>query len=448
MGWVDVWEWTREQVRRRPAVAVGLVVSAWTVGDWLLGRSPWGWWELAAGLGALGVIVSLRRPAPVPPASTVSPTALDEPQVRQALATLTAELDRLEQDVEDPQPVLREQVSGLNDALIAAGVQIHCAGQAGSGAAAIGTTLASQGYALVSDARCLTDLKLWVTAEDLTASDLAILQAWNAAAQPFWVVWNRPADLSAADEQQIVQRLSLHTHRLGADTCLVTVLPLMGQRNGGRGPVPLLQALGDLTPQHYLMWRHSQVLAAGRSLQAEIAQVRNAHRRQRAVVLVERYQWLAAGIAFASPLPVIDLVMTGSLGIQLVRDLATLYDSPRSLAQARQVLTTLAPALAQLGLVEVATQTVGPLLKSHGLTYALGGAMQGAAAAALVRVAGFSLIDWFSESAISAPASVSPPTGWQDWVHRTWQQHITTQFWQGFVPEWSRRLPLASSAAE
>ncbi|MBF2097794.1 MAG: YcjF family protein [Gloeomargaritaceae cyanobacterium C42_A2020_066] len=446
MGWVSVWGWAREQVQRRPAVAVGLAASAWIGGDWLLGRSPWAWWELAAGLAGLGVIVSLRRPASVPTPLTVEPTELEESQVRQTLATLTAELDRLEHDLGHPQTVLREKWAGLNRALIVSGVQIHCAGQAGSGGAAIGATLASQGYALVSDASSLADLKLWVTAEDLTASDLAILQAWHATAQPVWVVWNRPADLSASDEQQILQRLYRHLRGFDHATCLVTVLPPIGHVKSG--PRLLHQALADLSPQHCLTWRYAQVLAAGRSLQTEIAQVHNTYRRQRALALVERYQWLAAGIAFASPLPVIDLVMTGSLGIQLVQELATLYEAPRSLAQARQVMITLAPALAQLGLVEVVTQTVGPLLKSHGLTYALGGAMQGAAAAVLVRVAGLSLIDWFSESAIRAPAAVSPPAGWQDRVHRTWQQHITTQFWQGFVPEWRQRLSLIPSAAE
>ncbi len=58
--------------------------------------------------------------------------------------------------------------------------------------------------------------------------------------------------------------------------------------------------------------------------------------------------------------------------------------------------------MVQLGLVELSTQTIGSILKSHGLTYVAGGAVQGVSAAYLTRLAGLSLMAYFQEQQLDS----------------------------------------------
>lgn len=132
-----------------------------------------------------------------------------------------------------------------------------------------------------------------------------------------------------------------------------------------------------------------------RLLTAEVRSALNGHRRQQAVPVIERYQWLTGATAFASPLPTLDVVASAAINGQMVMDLGQLYQRSLSLQQAEIAATTVVSAMAKLGLVELATQAISPLLKSHLATYAAGGALQGLSAAYLTRVAGLSLIEYF-----------------------------------------------------
>lgn len=58
--------------------------------------------------------------------------------------------------------------------------------------------------------------------------------------------------------------------------------------------------------------------------------------------------------------------------------------------------------MVKLGLVEMASQAITPILKSHALTYVAGGTLQGISAAYLTRLAGLSLVEYFEEQSQSA----------------------------------------------
>jgi uncharacterized protein len=129
----------------------------------------------------------------------------------------------------------------------------------------------------------------------------------------------------------------------------------------------------------------------------------NGQRRSRAMPLVEQMQWVAAGSAFASPLPSLDLLASTAINAQMIVDLGSMYGQSFSLQQAKTAAGTLAELLVKLGLVELSTQALGSLLKTHAATYVAGGAVQGVSAAYLTRMVGISLIDFFEEQSFLAP---------------------------------------------
>jgi uncharacterized protein (DUF697 family) len=147
-----------------------------------------------------------------------------------------------------------------------------------------------------------------------------------------------------------------------------------------------------------------QVIALNMGVQIEL----NRLKRTRTLPIIEQYQWIAAAAAFANPIPSLDLVATASVTAQLVVDLGEVYQQSFSLDQAKTVMGNLATQMVQLGLVEVATQAISPVLKSHALTYVAGGTIQGLSAAYLTRIAGLSLVEYFEECSMSLDGTTQP----------------------------------------
>jgi len=147
------------------------------------------------------------------------------------------------------------------------------------------------------------------------------------------------------------------------------------------------------------------VLRQAKTLNGSVQSELNQFRRTRALPVIEQYQWIAAAAAFANPVPSLDLIATASVTAQLVIDLGNIYQQNFSIDQAKTVMVNLAEQMVKLGLVEVATQAISPLLKSHALTYVAGGTLQGLSAAYLTRVVGLSLVEYFEEQSLTLNAT-------------------------------------------
>ncbi|NET47558.1 MAG: DUF697 domain-containing protein [Merismopedia sp. SIO2A8] len=141
-------------------------------------------------------------------------------------------------------------------------------------------------------------------------------------------------------------------------------------------------------------------LRQAQHLQQSIQHHWNGVRRDRARPVIEQYQWIAAATAFANPLPSLDLLATGAINAQLLADLGAIYGQPFSIDQAKAATQTFAELMVKLGLVELTTQTITPLLKGHVLTYAAGGIVQGISAAYLTHIAGLSLVQYLEEQSL------------------------------------------------
>ncbi|MGL5035472.1 MAG: YcjF family protein, partial [Microcystaceae cyanobacterium] len=127
----------------------------------------------------------------------------------------------------------------------------------------------------------------------------------------------------------------------------------------------------------------------------------NQIRSDRALPIIEQYQWLTAGTAFVNPVASLDLLATAVINGQMVLDLSQIYQQKLSLAQAQTVAVTLGELMLKLGLVELSSQAIAALLKTQPLTYLAGGALQGVSAAYLTRIAGLSLIEYLQEQEAS-----------------------------------------------
>lgn len=257
------------------------------------------------------------------------------------------------------------------------------------------------------------DLVMFVTAGDITDSEFQRVQQLLGQQQRVLLVFNKQDQYLPSDRPVILQQLRDRVQgMIGADDVVaiaanpIAIKVRQHQADGSiqertEQPEPDVAALRDrlktvlATEGQQLVLNTVQrhALALKTATLIELNQLR----RDRAIPVIEQSQWVAAGAAFANPVPTLDLLATAAINTQLVMDLAAIYQQPFSLEQAKTVAATLASQMVKLGLVEMTSQAIAPLLKSHALTYVAGGLMQGVSAAYLTRLAGLSLVEYFEQ---------------------------------------------------
>ena len=430
---------------KRPLLVGGLGLSA---SLWLLnivGSSPLGH-AVADGPGLLGAIAigsgiwwlkkSTDSSTTVEPPLALEPvdkTAVEAAiaQVETCLDTLTAELPG---DIAKAQPVrLQIDQQRASIAEVLANIERETLKLAVVGNKSVGkTALVSQlqeiwqcdrvgTIAQVDGESTLppidTDLTLFVTAADLTQSELQRIQSLLKAGYRVQIAFNKQDQLAPLDRQSVIAQIQTRVEDLdiGVSAIAAQPNPIKVRRHQADGtfeefteqPKPQLEKLTERLS--YLAEKETQqlvlttALRQAKALQTSAQELLNGQRRSRAMPIVEQMQWIAAGSAFASPLPSLDLLASTAINGQMIVDLGAVYGQSFSMEQAKTAAGTLAELLVKLGLVELSTQALGSLLKTHAATYVAGGAVQGVSAAYLTRMVGISLIDFFEEQSYLAP---------------------------------------------
>lgn len=440
---------------KRPILVggLGLAGSLWLL-EWV-NQSPIspGLLGLMA-LGAGGWWLRRSQPAPTPaPLPTVSRAAVDQAlaQVDQALAAFTQELP----DAAAPPPQLahwqgvRSHLSQLSDAeLTAQPLTIGIMGTPGVGKSSLVSQLqawsaaqpqavhwqalpeVAEGAIAEAERSCPTateyldrpdlqacDALVLLTVGDLTDSQHQLLKTLVTAGYPVQLALNKQDSLPPLDRAVVMQHIQARLNALAEVGEVVAIAaapkPLKVRTHDSNGtrqerweqPPPDINALTDrLAPQlkeQGTQWRLGRVLRQATRLRRQVQTGVNQLRRDRALPHIEQYQWIAAAAAFANPVPTLDLVAVGAINAQLVADLGKHYQQQLSLNQAKAAAATLASLIVKLGLVELSTQTLAGLLKTHAATYVAGGIIQALSAAHLTRVAGLSLVDYFEARSLA-----------------------------------------------
>ena len=124
-----------------------------------------------------------------------------------------------------------------------------------------------------------------------------------------------------------------------------------------------------------------------------------AARRERLQPLVLRSQWLVAAGVFASPVPSADLLLLTAVNGLLLKEMAELWQCQWTSEQLQAAAVELGRTALGLGALEWGSQALASLLKLHGATWMVGGAMQALAAAYFTRVVARSMADYLALAA-------------------------------------------------
>ena len=385
------------------------------------------WSAIAVGSGFWWLKQTGKSPIPVQAIQTI-----DRAAVERAFQVATSQIDQLAQELSTPkteEPVpelaepevpraepeliqsLRQQLADLGQELDRKSVRLAILGSQSVGKTTVAQVLAPalpEGLTQVAEVTLLADdaswlapladadLVLFVVCGDLTDPEFQTVQTLLQQHYRVLVLFNKQDQYLPADRPVILQQLRERLQGLVAAEDLVGIsaqpAPLKVRQHQADGTVQ--ERIEQPAPELAALQARLQNLAAAplvlatvfRQTQALSSAVRtelNQVRRRRALPVIEQYQWIAAAAAFANPVPSLDLLATASINAQMIVDLGALYQQKFSLEQAKTVAINLGSQMVKLGLVEMASQAIAPLLKSHALTYVAGGTLQGLSAAYL-----------------------------------------------------------------
>ncbi len=226
------------------------------------------------------------------------------------------------------------------------------------------------------------DLLIHRLAVPLGAAELRWIEAMPAS-QPAWLLVSVPAGTDAeAQRCELLCQLP--------DVCAGRLLLWNGEIHSlAESLQPLCQGL----MQEHCSWRRQTGLRLARQLHGQWQAELELLRRQQLETLMQRTQWLVAAGVVAAPLPSLDLLVLAVANGLMLQEMARLWQCSWTLEQLRAAAAELARASLALGVVEWSSQSLAGLLKLHGATWLVGGAVQALSAAYLTRVVGRAMAD-------------------------------------------------------
>lgn len=262
-----------------------------------------------------------------------------------------------------------------------------------------------------------SDLVLFITTGDLTESQWQLLQTYYHQHQRVILLFNKQDQYLPEDREIILEQLRQRVKNIIREEDIISLTTAPNpikvrkyQADGNYQESREIQKenLGNLETRlkeiikedrEQLIW--GTIWREAQQIKQQGKNILNQVRKERALPIIEQYQWIAAAAAFANPVSALDLMATAAINAQMIVELSGIYQQKFSLSQGQTIAATLGKLMVQLGLVELSTQTIASALKSNAITYVAGGVVQGISAAYLTRLAGLSLIAYFQEQEVS-----------------------------------------------
>lgn len=247
------------------------------------------------------------------------------------------------------------------------------------------------------------DLLLFVVDNDLRQSEYEALRSLAVMGKRSILVFNKIDLYPEEDVQEILDRLQHRLQNLIASEDLVAIAAkpqAITLETGERVQpdpdlIPLLRRMVTVLRAEGEDLIADNILLQAQRLGEEARQLIDAERLQRAEQIVDRFQWIGAGVVAATPLPGIDLLAAAAVNAQMVVELGRVYSCEMNIERGKELAVSLAKTLVSLGIVRGATELFSIALQTNVATFVVGRAVQGVTAAYLIRIAGKSFIEYF-----------------------------------------------------
>jgi uncharacterized protein len=249
------------------------------------------------------------------------------------------------------------------------------------------------------------DLLLFVVDNDLRQSEFEPLQMLARIGKRSLLVFNKCDRYTEADQALLLGQLQQRVRGVihSGDVIPVSANPAevlleTGERVKPEPDIlPLLRQIAAILRAEGEDLLADNILLQSQRLGEETRRILEAQRRRQAEKIVDRFQWIGAGVIAVTPVPVVDLLATAAVNAQMVVELGKVYGCEINPERGRELAFSLAKTLVSLGLVKGVISLVAAVLQISVVGLIVGRAIQGISAAYLTRIAGRSFIEYFRQ---------------------------------------------------
>ena len=247
------------------------------------------------------------------------------------------------------------------------------------------------------------DLLLFVVDNDLRRSEYEPLRGLAEIGKRSLLVLNKTDLYTETDIESILARLRERVRSFIAtnDVVAIAANPQIAQLETGEtfqpeaDIIPLLRRMASILRAEGEDLVADNILLQSLRLGEEARKLIDSQRRRQADKIVERYQWIGAGVVSVTPLPMVDLLATAAVNAQMVVEIGRLYGCDLNMERGKELALSLGKTIAGLGIVKGAIELLSTALQLNVATFIVGRAIQGVTAAYLTRIAGKSFIEYF-----------------------------------------------------
>jgi hypothetical protein len=281
------------------------------------------------------------------------------------------------------------------------------------------------------------DLLLFVLDNDLRQSEFDPLEMLAEIGKRSLIVINK-ADLYLEQDLETIQaRLRERVRGIVGmnDVIAISANPQAVRMETGEvfqpeaDVMPLIRRLAAIIRAEGDDLLADNILLQSQRLGEEARRLIDGQRRRQAEKIIERFQWIGAGVVSVTPIPVVDLLATAAVNAQMVVEIGKVYGCDINVERGRELALSLAKTLVSLGVVKGAMELLSTALQLSVGGFLVSRAIQGVSAAYLTRIAGKSFIEYFRHN--------------QDWgdggitevVQRQFQLNRKDEFIKSFVQE-------------
>jgi small GTP-binding protein len=247
------------------------------------------------------------------------------------------------------------------------------------------------------------DLLLFVVDNDLRRSEYEPLKGLAEIGKRSLLVLNKTDLYTDSDTEIILTKLRQRVRDfiVSNDVVAIAANPQSAQLESGEifqpepDIIPLLRRMASVLRAEGEDLVADNILLQSLRLGEEARKLIDSQRRRQADKIVERFQWIGAGVVSVTPLPVVDLLATAAVNAQMVVEIGRVYGCELNMERGRELALSLGKTIAGLGIVKGAIELLSTALQLNVATFMIGRAIQGVTAAYLTRIAGKSFIEYF-----------------------------------------------------
>ncbi len=281
------------------------------------------------------------------------------------------------------------------------------------------------------------DLLLFVVDNDLRQSEYDPLQILVHLGKRSLLIFNKTDLYTEEEETKIIEQLRERVKSFIPEKDVISIAANpqsfkleTGEIHQPKSDIlPLIKRLATILRAEGEDLIADNILLQSQRLGEEARKLIDRQRKRQSDQIIERYQWISAGVIAVTPLPVVDMLATAAVNAQMVIEIGQVYGCELNSDRGKELALSLGKTLVSLGVVKGAVDLLGKALQLNVATYLIGKVIQGVTAAYLTRIAGKSFVEYFRHDQDWGDGGIS------EVVQRQFQLSRKDEFLKAFVKD-------------